>query len=656
MSASMTYKHWRIERDSEGLAWLWFDKAGESTNTFSSDAMDELRAIVASLAAATAAGKPRGLVVLSAKESGFIAGADVREFMRISTPDEATALVRRGWETFNEFAALPFPTLALIRGFCMGGGLELALACTYRIAVDEPGTRLALPEVLLGIVPGWGGMRRLPQTIGAPAALDMMLTGKTVDARKAKRLGLVDEAVPVRVMMNAARVTLTKLPPRHAPGFAQQLTLAGPVRRLIANGLPILFEGARQKTERKARRVHYPAPHAIIDIWVEHDGDPFGFPPAHPSSLQSILASPATQNLIRIFGLQERLKSLAKDTTFKAQHVHVIGAGTMGGDIAAWCALRGMRVTLQDQSAEKLAPAMGRAAKLFKDRLKEPRRIRDATDLLIPDVAGDGVKRADVIIEAVFENLAVKQKIFAGLEQKARPDAILATNTSSLSVEAMGADVGLHFFNPVAVLPLVEVVRTSQTTDEQLVTAFDVVKKLKKRGVLVTDAPAFVVNRVLTRMTTVLMDAIENGNTVEETDDAALSLGLPMAPSVLLQMVGPRVANHVLETLHASYPDRFPLSPTLANYADGKDEIVVRGNARRTVDEIREDALEAIADEVRCLLDEGVVEAAADVDACLILGAGYPFFLGGITKHLDQTGISERVVGSTLAEYGKMPV
>ncbi len=248
----------------------------------------------------------------------------------------------------------------------------------------------------------------------------------------------------------------------------------------------------------------------------------------------------------------------------------------------------------------------------------------------------------------------MKREVVAAVRDIA-PDAILATNTSSLSVEAMGADVGLHFFNPVAVLPLVEVVRTPHTTDEQLATAWDVVKKLRKRGVLVRDAPAFVVNRVLTRMTAVLMDALENGNTVEETDEAILSLGLPMAPSVLLQMVGPRVANHVLETLHEAYPDRFPLSPTLARFAEGGDEIVVRGDAPRTVEQIREDVLEALADEVRHLLDEGVVPAAADVDACLILGAGYPFFLGGITKHLDQTGISERLFGSTLAEYGKIP-
>jgi 3-hydroxyacyl-CoA dehydrogenase len=261
---------------------------------------------------------------------------------------------------------------------------------------------------------------------------------------------------------------------------------------------------------------------------------------------------------------------------------------------------------------------------------------------------------SDLVVEAVFEELSVKQEVLATAREVAA-DAILATNTSSLSVEEMGADIGLHFFNPVAVLPLVEIVRTPQTSDETLATAWDVTTKLRKNGVVVADRPAFVVNRVLTRMTTVLMDALENGNSVDETDEAILSLGLPMAPSVLLQMVGPRVANHVLETLHAAYPDRFPLSPTLANYAEGRDEVVVRGDARRSVEEIRDDALAAIADEIRHLLDEHVVPAAADVDACLILGAGWPFFMGGVTKYLDQTGISDRVVGSTLADYGKVP-
>jgi 3-hydroxyacyl-CoA dehydrogenase len=244
----------------------------------------------------------------------------------------------------------------------------------------------------------------------------------------------------------------------------------------------------------------------------------------------------------------------------------------------------------------------------------------------------------DLVLEAVFEELDVKREVFAAAREIA-PGAILMTNTSSLSVEEMGADVGLHFFNPVALMPLVEIVRTPGTSDEVLATAWDVVERLRKRGVIVGDSPGFVVNRILTRVSRVLMAAIENGNTVEETDEAMLGLGMPMAPSVLLAMVGPRVALHVLETMHAAYPDRFPLSPALEAIANG-EEPGATGGERRTVEEIRRAVLEAVADEVGHMLEEGVVDSPADIDACLILGAGYPFFLGGITKHLEQTGIA----------------
>jgi 3-hydroxyacyl-CoA dehydrogenase len=331
------------------------------------------------------------------------------------------------------------------------------------------------------------------------------------------------------------------------------------------------------------------------------------------------------------------------------QKVGIVGAGLMATQLATLFLRRlEVPVVLRDLDQARVDEALGTI------RAEVGTRKPFLATIVDGGTGWDQFADCDLVLEAVFEELDVKREVFAEA-RKVAPNAILATNTSSLSVEEMGADVGLHFFNPVAILPLVEIVRTPQTTDEQLATAWDVVRKLKKRGVLVGDAPGFVVNRVLTRMTTVLMDALENGNTVEETDQAALSLGLPMAPSVLLQMVGPPVANHVLETLNEAYPDRFPLSPTLANFAAGRDEIVVSGTARRSVDQIRDDALEAIADEVRHMLDEGVVAAAADVDACLILGAGYPFFLGGITMHLDQMGISERVIGSRLSEFGKIP-
>lgn len=637
-------RHWRLERDGDGLHWLYFDKAGESTNTFSADAMIELRAIVGELQSAAGDARPRGLVVLSAKDSGFIAGADVREFTAITSPAEAVTLVKRGWDTFNEFAALPFPTLALIRGFCMGGGLELALVCTYRIAVDEPGTRLALPEVMLGIVPGWGGMQRLPRTIGAPAALDMMLTGRTVDARKAKKLGLVDEAVPPRVMMNAARITVATRPTPQQPGLLQRLTLWGPLRKLIA-------AQARKQTQKKARRIHYPAPYAILDIWSEHDGNPFAFPPEHPSSLQSLLESPTTRNLIRVFGLQERLKSEGKESKFVARHVHVIGAGTMGGDIAAWCALRGLKVTLQDQSAEKLAPAMGRAAKLFKERLKDARRIRDATDLLIPDIAGEGVRRADVIIEAVFENLKVKEDIFAAVEAKARPDAILATNTSSIPIEQIAGTmrdparlVGLHFFNPVPKMMLVEVVAGAQSRPEILAAGAAFARQIDKLPLPVKSAPGFLVNRILAPYLMEAMRCVDEGMAPEIVDEAALAFGMPMGPLELADTVGLDICLAVGKMLAPGATQASPPARLTQLIAEGKlgrktgagfytypaGKITKpRADTARVPPGLADRLVAPLLDEAQRALAEGIVSDADLVDAGAIFGTGFAPYTGG---------------------------
>src|SRR5215471_2250683 len=438
-------QHWRLERGADGLAWLVFDKAGSSTNTPSRAVLEELSGALHELSAQP----PKGLVIRSGKDNGFIAGADIDEFGEIESVDDALALVRRGWDTFNQLAQAPYPTLALVRGFCLGGGLELALACRYRVVVDEPGTRLGLPEVMLGIVPGWGGIRRLPRLAGAPAALDMLLTGRTIDARRAKKLGIADECVPPRIMMSTARgVILTRPPVRSLP-FPLALTLNPLVRPLVA-------AQARKQVAARARREHYPAPYAILDIWVKYDGDALAVPASDPASIANLIRTPTAMNLIRVFRLQERLKSFGRDDApgaATATRVHVVGAGTMGGDIAAWCALRGLTVTLQDQTAERLKPAMQRAAKLFADRLKDPRRVRDALDRLIPDIAGAGIARADVIVEAIFENLDAKRDLFVALESKAKPSTLLATNTSSIPLEQIGAPmkdparlIGLHFF------------------------------------------------------------------------------------------------------------------------------------------------------------------------------------------------------------------
>jgi 3-hydroxyacyl-CoA dehydrogenase len=342
--------------------------------------------------------------------------------------------------------------------------------------------------------------------------------------------------------------------------------------------------------------------------------------------------------------------------------VGIAGAGLMATQLAALFLRRlHVPVVIRDLDEEIVARGIEAVRDELASAASRGRIDHEAALALASILSGstrwDGFSDCDFVIEAVFEELDVKRQVFGELEDVVPAGCVLATNTSALSVTEMAAGlrhpervVGTHFFNPVALMPLVELVRTPETDDTALATAYDVVTKLRKRPVHVNDAPGFVVNRVLTRMMTVVLGAIESGSSIEEADEALLRLGLPMAPSVLLQMVGPRVANHVLQTLHEAYPDRFPLSPTLANYAEGKDEVAVRAGELRSPEEILEAALEALADETRHLLEEGVVGSAKDVDTALILGAGFPFFLGGITKHLDQVGVSERVAGRPLAE------
>src|ERR1051325_9350633 len=375
-------KHWRWEKDREGLVWLTFDKQGESANTFSRQALEELRTALRAIGAE----QPRGLIIRSAKDN-FIAGADVEEFTRFKSPQEAMSFVKLGWDVFQELAELPFPTTAMVNGFCMGGGVELALACRYRVALDDPKTRFALPEVMLGIMPAWHGVQWLPKLVGPAAAFDMILTGKSVDAKRARRMGLVDEAVPLRILENTARMVTLEAKPRKPLAFTRKIP-------------KFLFAMlARRQVAKKARREQYPAPYQILELWRKYDGDPFAADRDPSASVRTLFAHPTTKNLIRIFFLQERLKSLGKGD-FKARHVHVVGAGVMGGDIAAICAMRGLTVTLQDTAPERVAPAIKRSADLFKWRLPAPRRICDAMDRLIPDVGGQGARHADFALWA----------------------------------------------------------------------------------------------------------------------------------------------------------------------------------------------------------------------------------------------------------------
>jgi len=637
-------KHWTITREADGLATLALDRADASTNTLSAEVLAELHAALDVLDRE----RPRALVIRSAKANGFIAGADVDEFGAIATAEGALALVRRGWEAFERLAAVPYPTLALIRGFCLGGGLELALACRYRVAVDEPGTRLGLPEVMLGIVPGWGGMKRLPRLAGAPAALDLMLTGKTVDARKARKLGIVDEAVPARIMENTVRGVLKALPPPRTLPLPLSLTLNPLARRYIA-------AQAQKEVAKRARREHYPAPYAILEIWQKHDGNALAVPPADPASIPSLVSSPTTGNLVRVFGLQERLKAFGKEDGAKVAHVHVVGAGTMGGDIAAWCALRGLTVTLQDQSAERLAPAMGRAAKLFADRLREPRRVRDATDRLIPDTAGAGVARADLVIEAIFENVEAKRALFADVEKRARPGAILATNTSSIPLEDIAsalADpsrlIGLHFFNPVARMMLVEIVVGATTRPSLVAPAAAFVRQIDKLPLPVKSAPGFLVNRILAPYLMAAMRAVDEGIAPETVDEAALAFGMPMGPIELADTVGLDICLAVGKLLGGdAAPPRALMQRIDAGQlgkktgqgfyrwdagkpAKGAPGAVPAGLADRLVG--------PFVDEAKAALADGIVADADLVDAGAIFGTGFAPFRGGPLRYAASRG------------------
>jgi 3-hydroxyacyl-CoA dehydrogenase / enoyl-CoA hydratase / 3-hydroxybutyryl-CoA epimerase len=619
----------------DGITWVTIDRAGEKMNTLAKSVIAELNQLLDHFDA----NPPKAVVFASGKKTGFIAGADITEFTEFKDNTALKALVKNGYDVFDRLAAVKYPTLALIEGVCLGGGMEFALACRYRVAVDTPATKMALPEVMLGIVPGWGGMKRLPGLVGLPAALDMMLTGKTIDARRAKKMGLVNESVPVRIAENTAVGVITALPAAQKLPLMERIMMAAPMRSIVLNK-------ARAQVAKKAREAHYPAPYAILDMVSKYDGNPFGAQDSDSHSLVSLVNHPTTGNLIRVFGLQERLKGLGKVSNFEAKHVHVVGAGVMGGDIAAWCALRGLTVTLQDQSAERLVPAMGRAAKLFSEKLRDPRRARDAQDRLIPDVAGDGVARADVIIEAIFENLEAKQSLFKALEAKAKPGCILASNTSSIPLEQIASAmkdatrlVGIHFFNPVPKMMLVEIVKGANTQQAIVDASTAFTKQIDKLPLPVKSAPGFLVNRVLAPYMLEAMKCVEEGIAPETIDEAALAFGMPMGPIELVDTVGLDVAYAVGKEVAPQVTPPAKLKTLVDEknlgkktgkgyyaWVDGKPQKQPAGAAPAG---LGERLVRPYLEEAKRALGEGVVADADLLDAGAIFATGFAPFRGG---------------------------
>ena len=649
------FKLARVEADEGPIALATIDNGEDYTRPTSLGraALESLARLLGELEA----GDWKGML-LTGKPFVFCAGADIKEFHEID-PETARLGSRTGHELFRRIAALPYPTLAAINGAALGGGVEIALHCDYR-TVSSAVRHFAAPEVFLGLFPAWGGTQLVPRLVGIETAIRFNVTNplrqnKMLTGAEAHELGFAEALLdPVEFLDESLARLLAHIRDGDSPRVGS-VTFD-----------PQVIEKARRQLDDSLHGAA-PAPYKALELmagaaeWTIEEGYA-----AEEDAIAELLPSPQAQASLYAFDLVERrAKQNPGRPDAEAREIRkvgIVGAGLMATQLATLFLRRlEVPIAIRDVDQEIVDRALAGIESELQSQVQKGRYDEGKARFLASLVTGatgyDHFADCDFVLEAVFEEQGVKQEVFSELEAVVSPECVLATNTSSLSVTEMGADLehperlaGLHFFNPVAVLPLVEIIRTSQTDDATVATVYDLAAKLRKRPVLVADAPAFVVNRVLTRMTVVLMDALEHGNTVEETDEAILRLGLPMAPSVLLQMVGPRVANHVLQTLNEAYPDRFPLSETLANYADGKDEIAVRADAPRSVDEIQAAALEAIADEIRHLLEEGVVGSAKDVDTALLLGAGWPFFLGGITKYLDQTGVSERVAGRPLAE------
>jgi|KBSSwiStaDraftv2_1062776.scaffolds.fasta_scaffold05119_7 3-hydroxyacyl-CoA dehydrogenase/enoyl-CoA hydratase/3-hydroxybutyryl-CoA epimerase len=653
---------WKLERDSDSIVWLTIDKPGTSANVLSSGVLLELDALLQPLAQ----NPPRAVIIISGKKSGFVAGADIKEFTGITNVEDGYRLIHAGQEVLNRLEALPCPTVAAIHGFALGGGLELALACRYRVAVDDERLSLGLPEVQLGIHPGFGGTVRSVRLAGVRPAMDMMLTGKPVRGEKASRIGLLDKLVPAQDLRKAAKqIALQSPPPQRAP-FSERV-LSWPIVRGFVKRMLV------SQVATKVRRDHYPAPYAMIDLWAQ-GGNSYE---AEARSIAELFLSQTSRSLVRVFLLQDRLKALGGKGGPEIKHVHVVGAGVMGGDIAAWSAMRGFTVTLQDRGLEYIEPALKRAHELFDKRLRDPAKSAAARERLRADVQAEGVVDADVVIEAIFENLEAKRELYARLEPRMKASAILATNTSSLLLEPLTEKlarperlVGLHFFNPVAQMPLIEIVQSTRTDPSIMQGTIGFARKLDKLPVPCRSAPGFVVNRVLMPYLHEAMFAAQEGVPLAVIDQAAVDFGMPMGPIELADVVGLDVATHVGEIIAAELgrpaPDLTRLKELVAAnklgrksgagfyvWNDGKPLKPAASITTPPADLIDRLILILVNECVACLR-ERVVEEPDLVDAAVIFGTGFAPFRGGPLNYAQTRGVDEVVtrLGELAARHG----
>ena len=643
-------RHCRAELREDGIVVITLDRADRPVNALARAVIDELDQLTERLAIEP----PAGVVFISAKPGGFSPGADIgefRDFFRLGTTADA---IDRGHRVFSRIAALRCPTVAAIHGHCFGGGMELALACRYRVAVDAPETRLGLPEVKLGIHPGWGGLARLPHLIGAPEAMKLMLAGSSVSAGRARALGLVDALAGDGDLLERALGVLRSRPTRPLQQRAVAwATNFWPVRQLLAPTIA-------KTVQRKAKRRHYPAPYAMLDVWRRHGGSVASALRPEARSVVKLAGTPTAHNLVRVYFLQEALKARGGEVAHGIEHVHVVGAGVMGGDIAAWAALQGFTVSLQDRDVAIVDAAMKRADALFGKRLKTPERIAPVRRRLVADVNGERVGQADLVIEAIVEQAQAKRELYAQLEPSMKPDAILASNTSSIVLEELreglarsGQFLGLHYFNPVPMLPLVEVVRHDQVDATAYKRAMAFVRGHDKLPLSVASAPGFLVNRILFPYLLEAFKLRAEGVPLRAIDAAATDFGMPLGPIELADQVGLDVCAHVgaviaprlgielpagIDSLVAAgkrgrkdgegfyaYPEGKAVKPALPdNYVPPND--------------LEDRLILSMLNEAVACLHEGIVDSADELDAGVIFGTGFAPFRGGPIQYIRTLG------------------
>ncbi len=647
----MSNTYWKIEKDDNNIAWLHFDTPDSAANLLSQAAIKELDDIIRDFESKL----PKAVIFVSDKKDSFIFGADIKEFTALDNKEQALAFMQKGHALMNRIEALKCTTISMVHGLCFGGGTELSLACDYFIATDDKKTKIGLPEIKLGIHPGYGGTARSVERCGPLAAMNIMLTGRALTARAAKKIKLIDEMVPQRQLKAAATSYALKPPSRKPLPLLTRLTNSSVLRPLVAAQM-------RKQVATKAKAEHYPAPYSLIDLWQKHASNKKRMLEKEAIAVAELATTDTARNLVRVFFLQENLKSQGKKVKFKVEHVHVIGGGIMGGDIASWCAIQGYSVTVQDQSPERLAQTIKRAQYSFKKKFKRDRRaIRDANDRLMADHRGAGIHRADIVIEAIFEDAEVKRALYESIEPKMKENAILATNTSSIKLEDLssclknpGRLVGLHFFNPVALMPLVEIIRGNETDDVVVQQALAFGKNIGKLPLAVKSSPGFLVNRILMPYILEAVTMVDEGIAPEVIDRAATDYGMPMGPIELADTVGldicKSVANILSEALGMPLPDNLKqLSDKKLGKKTGEGFYKYKGNkpvkdknaSYANPQEVQDRLVMRLLNEATACLREGIVEEKDLIDAGVIFGTGFAPFRGGPLEYIRSSGIDK---------------